>query len=77
MYEHHAQLVTLMAVMTAGPLMTHLEKKLQEISEKMSRATVELVALQEKLMVARVQFQSGVADLTLERPDEKAAHAAK
>ena len=77
MDELHAQLVTLKAVMTAGPLMTHLEKKLQEISEKMSRATVDLVALQEKLMVARVQFQSGVADLTLDRPDAKAAHAAK
>ena len=77
MDELHAQLVTLKAVKTAGPLMTHLEKKLQEISEKMSRATVDVVALQEKLMVARVQFQSGVADLTLERPDTKAAHAAK
>jgi len=66
MDELHAQLVTLKAVKTAGPLMTHLEKKMQEISEKLSKATVELVALQEKLMVARVQFQTGVADLTLE-----------
>ncbi|HVH45844.1 MAG TPA: OmpA family protein [Labilithrix sp.] len=66
MDEIHTQLVTLKAVKTAGPLMTHLEKKLQEISEKMSKSTVEIVALQEKLMVARVQFQSGVADLTLD-----------
>jgi hypothetical protein len=65
MDELHAQLVTLKAVKTAGPLMTHLEKKLQEISEHMSKATVEVVTLQEKLMVSRVQFQSGVADLTL------------
>ena len=75
MDELHAQLVTLKAVKTAGPLMTHLEKKLQEISEKMSKATVDIVALQEKLMVARVRFQSGVADLTLDKPEAKAAHA--
>ncbi|MBX3207073.1 MAG: DUF4139 domain-containing protein [Labilithrix sp.] len=75
MDELHAQLVTLKAVKTAGPLMTHLEKKLQEVSEKMSKGTVDLVTLQETLMVARVQFQSGVADLTLDRPDAKDAHA--
>jgi hypothetical protein len=66
MDELHAQLVTLKAVKTAGPLMGHLERKLQEVSEKLSQATVNVVTLQEKLMVARVQFQSGVADLSLE-----------
>lgn len=75
MDELHAQLVTLKAVKTAGPLMSHLEKKLQEVSEKMSKGTVDLVTLQETLMVARVAFQAGVADLTLERPDAKDAHA--
>ncbi|MBX3199467.1 MAG: DUF4139 domain-containing protein [Labilithrix sp.] len=75
MDELHAQLVTLKAVKTAGPLMSHLEKKLQEVSEKMSKGTVDLVTLQESLMVARVAFQAGVADLTLERPDAKDAHA--
>ncbi len=69
MDELHAQLVTLKAVRTAGPLMAHLEKKLQEISEKLSKATVEVVSLQEKLMVARVHFQTGVGELTLESPD--------
>ncbi|MBS2015735.1 MAG: DUF4139 domain-containing protein [Deltaproteobacteria bacterium] len=72
MDELHAQLVTLKAVKTAGPLMAHLEKKLQEVSEKLSKATVDVVGLQEKQMVARVQFQSGVGDLTLDQKDEKA-----
>lgn len=76
MDELHAQLVTLKAVKTAGPLMTHLEKKLQEISDQTSKATVEVVGLQEKLMVARVQFQNGVSELTLEKPT-KDAHASK
>src|SRR6185503_18813196 len=69
MDELHAQLVTLKLVKTAGPLMAHLEKKLQEVSEKLSKATVDVVSLQEKQMVARIQFQTGVGDLSLEARD--------
>ncbi len=65
MDELHAQLVTLKVVRTAGPLMGHLEKKLQEVSEKLSKATIDIVSLEEKRMVARVHFQDGVADLSL------------
>lgn len=75
MDELHTQLFTLKAVKTAGPLMAHLEKKLQEVSEKLSKATVDVVSLQEKQMVARVQFQTGVGDLSLEGKDEKATAA--
>ena len=72
MDELHAQLVTLRAVKNPqGNLMQHLEKKLQEVSEKMSKATIDLVSLQEKLMVTRIRFQDGVADLSLEKKDEK------
>ena len=73
MDELHAQLVTLKAVKTAGPLMSHLEKKLQEVSEKLSKATVDVVSLQEKQMVARIRFQTGVGDLSLEGKDNRAA----
>jgi hypothetical protein len=68
--ELHAQLVTLKLVKSAGPLMQSLEKKMQETSDRVSKATIELVSLQEKLMVARVRFQDGVAELSLE--DKKA-----
>jgi flagellar biosynthesis chaperone FliJ len=72
MDELHAQIVTLRAVKTAGPLMQNLEKKLTEVSDKLSKATIDLVALQEKLMVSRIRFQDGVADLSLEKkPEEK------
>lgn len=79
MDELHAQIVTLKAVKTnGGNLMQHLEKKLQEVSEKLSKATVALVSVQEKLMVTRIRFQDGVADLSLERkPDAAAAAAGK
>ena len=70
MDELHVQIVTLKAVRTAGPMMTSLEKKLSEISDKVSKATVELVNLQEKLMVSRIKFQDGVAELTLEKKDK-------
>ena len=75
MDELHGQLFTLKAVKQAGPLMAHLEKKLQEVSEKLSKATVDVVGLQEKQMVARIQFQTGVGDLSLEPKEDKATAA--
>ena len=73
MDELHAQVVTLKLVKTAGPLMTSLEKKLQEVSDKLSKSTIDLVGLQESLMVARIKFQDGVADLSLEKSEVKKA----
>jgi len=67
MDELHAQIITLRAVKsTTGSLLNNLEKKLSEISDKLSKATVAVVGLQEQLMVARIRFQDGVAELTLE-----------
>jgi len=77
MDELHAQLVTLKAVKTAGPLMQSLEKKLAEVSDKLSKSTIDLVGLQEKLMVSRIRFQDGVADLSLEPKAASAEPVAK
>jgi len=76
MDELHVQLVSLKAVKTAGPLMQSLEKKMDEVSAKLSKATIDLVTEQEKLMVAKIKFQDGVAELSLEpkkeeKPEEK------
>jgi hypothetical protein len=74
MDELHAQIVSLRAVKTkGGNLLEHLEKKLQEVSDKLSTATVDLVGVQEKLMVARIRFQDGVAELSLEKKEEVGA----
>jgi outer membrane protein OmpA-like peptidoglycan-associated protein len=72
MDELHAQIVTLrMVKMTSGNLLTNLERKLADISDKLSKATVTVVDLQGQLMVARIKFQDGVAELSLEKqPDE-------
>jgi hypothetical protein len=77
MDELHAQIVTLRLVKTAGPIMANLEKKLQEVSDRVSRATVDVVDTQEKLMVARIKFQDGVAELSLEKKVEPAPAAEK
>ncbi|MEZ4294242.1 MAG: hypothetical protein R3B70_04635 [Polyangiaceae bacterium] len=70
MDELHAQLVTLKAVKTAGPLMKSLEQKLDEVSDRLQQATVDLVGHQEKLMVTRIKLQDGVAELSLEASDK-------
>jgi hypothetical protein len=61
------QLATLKAVKGGNTLATGLEKKLAELVATVSKQTVELVALQQKLMVAQVELQTAVADTTLER----------
>jgi hypothetical protein len=71
MDELHAQIVTLKMVKTAGPLMQSLERKLQEMSDRLSKATLDVASLQERLMVARIKFQDGVADLSLEKKPER------
>jgi chromosome segregation ATPase len=66
MEELHAQVVSLRLVKSGGALMKNLEKKLADVSEKLSQATVDLAALEEKAMLVRVHFQDGVAELSLE-----------
>jgi hypothetical protein len=73
MDELHAQLVTLKAVKTAGPLMKSLEQKLDEVSDRLQKATVDLVGLQEKLMVTRIKLQDGVAELSLSTSEAPSA----
>jgi hypothetical protein len=68
MDELHAQILTLREVRTGAALLKALEKKMQDISDKVSSATIALVTLQEKLMISRVHFQDAIAELTLETP---------
>jgi hypothetical protein len=71
MDELHAQVVTLKLVKTAGPLMRSLETKLGEMTDRVSKATIDVVGLEEQLMVSRIQFQDKVAELSLEGADKK------
>lgn len=74
MDELHAQIITLRAVKTTrGALLTNLEKKLSDITDKLSKATVSVVGLQEQHMIAKIRFQDGVAELSLEDKSQTAA----
>jgi hypothetical protein len=77
MDELHGQIVSLKLVRTAGPLMADLEKKLQDVGDKLSKATIDLVSLQEKAMIARIAFQDGVADLSLDKKADDKKTAAR
>ena len=72
MDELHAQIVTLKAVKTRGPLMRHLKQKLKEISSRVQRSTIKLVNLQEQDMKLRIRFQDGIAELTLDKKPSRA-----
>ena len=68
MDELHGQIRSLREVRTGATLLKALEKKMQDISDKVSGATIALVNLQETLMISRVRFQDAIAELTLEGP---------
>ena len=65
MDELHAQILTLQAVKTGNDLMSHLKTKMKDISERVQKTTISLVDQEEKIMLARVQFQDALAELTL------------
>jgi hypothetical protein len=67
MDELHAQVLSLHLVKTGNGLMRTLEHKLQDVSDKLSQATIDLAALEEKAMLLRIHFQDGVAELSLEK----------
>ena len=67
MEELHAQVVTLRLVKTGAALMKNLEKKLQEVGDKLSQSTLDLAALEERAMLLRIHFQDGVAELSLDK----------
>jgi soluble cytochrome b562 len=76
MDELHGQIVTLKAVKAGGELTRHLKAKLHEISERVQKATLAVVSHQQDLMLARVQFQDAIAELTLEPAAKKAKKVA-
>lgn len=66
MEELQQQITSLDGVRSARELMRHLQAKMREVSERVQRGTIDIVNLQEKLMMARVRFQDGVAELSFE-----------
>jgi len=65
MDELHGQIVTLQAVRTGSDLMGHLKTKMKDISDRVQKTTIQIVDQEEKIMLARVQFQDSLAELSL------------
>jgi hypothetical protein len=63
MDELHGQVVSLRAVKTRGALIRHLDTKLREVSERVQTATMEIVDREQKLMLARIQFQDSLSEI--------------
>ncbi len=63
--ELHGQILSLKAAKAGGELMRHLQKKMEEVSSRIQKATIDIVDHQQKVMLARIRFQDGVAELSL------------
>jgi hypothetical protein len=70
--EINIQLVTLRKVTQAAKLRRHLSDKMEEISNKLQDATMEVTDLKAHLMTVRIELSDKLAELTLEQ-DEKTA----
>jgi len=64
--EINAQLVSLRRVAQAGELSRHLAKKMEEISQRLQKATMDTVDLEAKRLTERVALEDQLSELTLE-----------
>jgi len=70
--EINAQLVSLRRVAQAGELSRHLAKKMEEISQRLQKATIEAADLEAKRLTERVAMEDQLSELTLENRKELA-----
>jgi hypothetical protein len=70
--EINTQLVSLRRVPQAGELSRHLAKKMEEISQRLQKATIDSADLEAKRLTERVAMEDQLAELTLEKRKEVA-----
>jgi uncharacterized coiled-coil protein SlyX len=70
--EINAQLVSLRRVAQAGDLSRHLAKKMEEISQRLQKATIDAADLEAKRLTERVAMEDQLSELTLENRKEVA-----
>mgnify|MGYP001222902775 CR=1 FL=1 len=73
--EIHVQLVTLRKVPNAQKLSRHLAQKMEEISDRLQKATIEVTDLEGQVLSTRISLEDRLAELSLEekKPKEKLA----
>ena len=76
--ELNAQIVNLQSARAGGTrLMRHLRAKMIEMSNRVQASTIAVVNLRQRHLLAKIQFQDGLAELTIEeRPAAATASAA-
>ncbi len=67
MQELEGQLHSLKNLPNARSLMAHLQARLKEMSNGVQKDTIQVVNLEQEMMMARVRFQDGLSELTLDR----------
>lgn len=70
--EINAQLVSLRKVTQASELSRHLAKKMEEMSQRLQRATIDAADLEAKRLTERVAMEDQLSELTLEKRKEVA-----
>jgi hypothetical protein len=70
--EINVQLVSLRRVAQAGELSRHLAKKMEEMSQRLQKATIDAADLEAKRLTERVAMEDQLAELTLEKRKEVA-----
>jgi hypothetical protein len=70
--EINAQLVSLRKVPQAGELSRHLAKKMEEMSQRLQRATIDAADLEAQRLTERVAMEDQLSELTLEKRKEVA-----
>src|SRR4030095_15698594 len=68
--EINVQLVSLRKVPHADKLSRHLAQKMEEISEKLQKATIQVADFESQLLTSRVLLQDRLADLSPEKTDD-------
>jgi len=68
--EINAQLVSLRRVAQAGDLSRHLANKMEEISQRLQKATIDAADLEAKRLTERVAMEDQLSELTLENRKE-------
>ncbi|MCC6524198.1 MAG: hypothetical protein IT373_16175 [Polyangiaceae bacterium] len=69
------QLADLRKVKEAEKLRKHLSDKMEEISERLQKSTIDMADLQGQLMTKRIELQDQLADLTLKKKKGEAGKA--
>ena len=69
--EINTQLVSLRRVPQASELSRHLAKKMEELSQRLQKSTIDSADLEAKRLTERVAMEDQLAELTLEKRPEK------